>query len=578
MRAILAPILLAATALPILAQSRNFTAQDGTLFDANPQVGAGGRNTYVRPRPTFVGGNPFATGNVRFGQSFQGVGAISDPTAFRGTLGSTSLSSFRRDSFSAGDRALYSNFGYRSGTVPQFYDPSATAPTTAYLRGLGQYAAPNQTGFQTRRTAPFTTGEFGRLDTRIDARFTPPRSPDVLGGSPQALGAPGVASSIFRLNSPTVRGINAETPDRINTDRFMPRPSADQSWMARPDVTPAPQTTLLERDDRYQPRIDALLGNAPAQSLLDGGRVQARLDESVLKPRLIAGVEPLTPAPFAAEPRETDTPTFAAPEPPIDRSVLPGGDVFSDMQIALALAPNPNADWFADMQRASASAATNADALADATADAQGFLDNVLSKPLTTLVGEARTTVNNELLKAESLMSIGHYYEAAQRYQSAAAIEPLNPLPLLGRANALLAAGEYNSAARSLVSAIEQFPDLARFRFDLVALLGGGEIVDIRRADLNRLLEQRDEPRLQLLLGYLEYNGGLAERGLANLRAAAEDAGPLSPLQQYVDRLEADPQGIDQPVPRRLPRTEERPRPQRPAPLILPPAPEETRP
>ena len=130
--------------------------------------------------------------------------------------------------------------------------------------------------------------------------------------------------------------------------------------------------------------------------------------------------------------------------------------------------------------------------------------------------------MNDELLKAESLLEIGQYYEAARRYGAAHRLDPLNPLPLIGRGNAMLAAGEYLSAAASLVQGFQRYPELSRFSFDLTTLIGGGEIVDIRRADIMRRLESRDDARLRFLLGYLEYYGGDQVGGMRNIERAAE--------------------------------------------------------
>jgi hypothetical protein len=59
--------------------------------------------------------------------------------------------------------------------------------------------------------------------------------------------------------------------------------------------------------------------------------------------------------------------------------------------------------------------------------------------------------------------------------------------------------------------------------------MGGGEIVDIRRADLMQRLEGRENPELRFLLGYLEYHSGDRVHGLENLKRAAENtrAGPV---------------------------------------------------
>src|SRR5262252_1190504 len=74
----------------------------GRLLDANPAVG-GSRINGFQPGSSFIGGNAYATGNVRGGMALRSFSPISDPNAFRGSLGSSSLSDFVRDSVSVGD-------------------------------------------------------------------------------------------------------------------------------------------------------------------------------------------------------------------------------------------------------------------------------------------------------------------------------------------------------------------------------------------------------------------------------------------------------------------------------------------
>ena len=213
-----------------------------------------------------------------------------------------------------------------------------------------------------------------------------------------------------------------------------------------------------------------------------------------------------------------------------DASVLPGFDVFNDMQLALALKKEPQAMWFENMQAAIRADPGLAGALQEqARMDSQQFVSTMLNTPVRSFVGRGDSALNDELLKAESLLEVGQYYEAAQRYEAAQAIAPFSPLPLLGKGHAYLAAGEYLRAAVAIIQGLERYPELVKFDLDLTSLLGGAEIVDIRRANLMQLLERQEEPRLRFLLGYLEYYTGQRESGLANLdrAAASERAGSI---------------------------------------------------
>jgi hypothetical protein len=167
--------------------------------------------------------------------------------------------------------------------------------------------------------------------------------------------------------------------------------------------------------------MGALLGEKPANSLLSSARIDTRLDETALRPRLLASVQPL-PEPELETgnvPLYPSRSTTGTTDPdlvavPVDPSALPGHDLFSDMRIALEVSRNPEADWYQQMREsAMASSVIEGRQLELATQEANELVERMLNTPLRSLVGEGRTNANNELLKAESLMEIGHYYEAA---------------------------------------------------------------------------------------------------------------------------------------------------------------------
>ncbi len=165
----------------------------------------------------------------------------------------------------------------------------------------------------------------------------------------------------------------------------------------------------------------------------------------------------------------------------------------------------------------------------DAQADinrqqAAEMLEARLKLPIRTLSGTKLTPVDRLLARAENLMREGQYYRASQAYGTIIATTPDNPLAWLGRANALLAAGDYVSAYQALEQGIQRFPQMMQFNFDLPALVGNREVLDVRRAELERNLASRPNYQFQFLLGYLEYFTGLRDMGMRTLHAAANAA------------------------------------------------------
>ncbi len=143
---------------------------------------------------------------------------------------------------------------------------------------------------------------------------------------------------------------------------------------------------------------------------------------------------------------------------------------------------------------------------------------------LKTFVGDGPGPVNTYLEQAERALKSGQYYKAAGTYDLARASDPGNPLPLLGRAMALLAAGEYMTSATNLFLAIRQYEPLAYYRVDLQAFVPDLRMLDRRRAELEQRLAQGDDFRLRFLLGYAEYCSGFEDLGLTNMSKAAQAA------------------------------------------------------
>lgn len=529
----------------------------GPVPRINPAPYPAGQS-YIRPQSPLIGGNAFATGNVAGGLSLRSYSPISDPMAFRAPLGSTDLSTFRRDSVSP---LTYLQGVNRDTFIQPYHDPTRTTFTSGYVHGLAGF------GPQTPR------GGRGRLDTRQSLMITPETPQQALSSfGPQSLpdatmGGP-TTSSIFGTEN-----LAYMRPDQVpnvqvqrGLDALAAQMRDGQQQVGQLPGFPEQRTrrSFAERLAAQRP-ADRLTGQLDAMSPLErvlGGQTQETLDQ----PIGLAGISGPWQGGWqdgefrsgwiirerADDAGDLDDLTDGlAPRPEdIDPSVLPGYDVYTDMRLALALEQSTHAEWFAEMRAAAMSHPELADDSTDAAiADAEGFREGMLNSPLRTFTGGGASALNDLMLKAESLMDIGHYFEAADRYRAAAALDPTNPLPAIGRGHALLAGGQYRSAVHALLRGLELFPDFARFSIDLKALLGGGEEVDIRRADLLRRLDQGEQAELRFLLGYLEYHSGQVERGMRNLRRAAELARPGSLIGRYPDML----QGVT-PLP--LPRLE----------------------
>lgn len=539
---------------------RAVAGQSGQIFDANPLIGSGGYN-YARPTSPLSIGNLAAEGQLGRGLSFQGFSPIPSVTGFRGPLGSGRLSGFRRDSVSVAD--VSSPVG---GLLPNaYYDPSTTVPTAGFLSGqqytgLGPRMGPRPLAAP-RSALNLPRGAPGPLDLRLDQRIEQGFLP-ASGWMTGDTGAPYLRQQITGL-------VPGERTTELSSSIFGPLPARrgerEETALLDPRLArlarPLSQEELIEQRGQYD--VQEPLGTEPLFGTPDEyvqrgqyGRVMPDETDPFAEPSrdirpLVLGPVPRTPAleGEGEQPTRSDQ-EFTYSQQSLDRSMLPGYDKFTDLQLAFSLAQNPNSPWY-EQVRAQVQGDPQASGEArDLTAlTPQEFVDQLLQTPLATFAGAGDSALNNEMLKAESLLEIGEYTEAARRYEVAHRLAPLDPLPLIGKGHAYLASGEYASAIVSLLQGFERFPELSRVNLDLRALMGGGERIDIRRSDLARMLETRESAQLEFLLGYLEYFGGNKTSGMQHLERAAE----LDHSGSIISRFPSMIRGEGQLPPPRLP-------------------------
>jgi tetratricopeptide (TPR) repeat protein len=488
--------------------------QSGRLLDANPTQ-SGARFNYSRPGSPLMLGNLAASGQLGGGFSLRSVSPIGAVTDFGSSLPSATLSGFRQNSVSVANVAI------PLGTAPlarPYFDDTQTAYTAGFLTGETLPGMRAQPGLQP-------------LDRRI-SMTNPKRNLYVRTSLERPELGLATASSIFGLEPP---------PLPLPTT-----PSLELPWRSE---LPAEEreASILDQLPGQQPERTAATGWEPRAAWRDRPEPRTpleallRTDADTLTLRSEGGSQPLWTRGWRdqepqlglilpeQQPLEEEVTSVSRARAPrvTDPSVLPTYDIFNDMRLALALEQDPGAAWFEEMRLAAKARPELAPTPDVAAAEsAPQFIENMLESSLTTFTGLGPSAVNDMMLKAESLLEIGRYFEAADRYEAAHLAAPMNPLPLVGKGHALLAAGNYRSAAYALVQAIEVFPQIARFSFDLESLVGSGEQVDIRRADIMRQLERQESPELRFLLGYIEYHVGDRERGIENLdRAARLDRG-----------------------------------------------------
>jgi tetratricopeptide (TPR) repeat protein len=287
--------------------------------------------------------------------------------------------------------------------------------------------------------------------------------------------------------------------------------------------------------------VDLLTPLTPDAAIADPLAGRDPLTGRMISPEeaALAGEKPALPEEAAPSAVPQPVPFSPIDEPAALQDEVPlfaprGADVYRDMLAAqeFVAAAREHAD---DIRAVTAARPTLADQYSEAMSAAQSLMD----KPLETYAGTRNSAVQNYLSKAEDLLHQGDYYQARSLYERARNLDRHNPLILIGQGQAMIAAGEYYSAAHAISRAVELFPGIAFFKFDLTKFITEPDLLERRRADLERRLENKEDYRFRFVLGYAEYYSGLQEYGLENLRKAAEQAPPHSGIARLYELLKS---------------------------------------
>lgn len=531
----------------------------GAALDASNQIGTGGfnsnlgsqRNLLINSANNIVTGNVSGLGgfrdssllgrnsfNVTGLSGLSGSTLISDPSTFQGGLPSGDLSYFNRRGFSLGDTRSAPSGGNAILTPYRpYFDPSQTIVNTGGIqRGLNRpgsstprdvstnpYISPS-TGFG--NTNPLPTGVADPLDKRLplvnvmnQPVFTTLQS---LPAAPQPY-QQAVQSPLFGPSRQDARP-SEELLRRLYVARAGDNRPADEPRRTLPpptESTPREQPTAVAATAEPP---SALVGAPPAaadasapadlgrdlfRDMLATAQKAEQLDPDYLA--LLRGPTGIQPAETTAAPQRNERLTglralAADTAASVGRDGTPGASRRAEFALRLDRA----ARWAGDL----------------------------LKQPIRSLsTPNAEDAVNRTMQAGEEALRGGDYFTAASHYTIAASLDPQNPLPLIGRGVSLAAAGSYLSAAQSIGAGINRFPQIVVFELDLVAIAGGRDVFDRRRADLEQQLSRSDSYELRFLLGFLEYYSGQKDAGVANLRKAAAKAPRETIIARFPDLL-----------------------------------------
>ena len=488
---------------------------------------------FSNPKAPDVDGNLLITGNVRRGMHFRDTVPYSSTTSFRGDLGSSSLSSFLRDS--AGTEDL----GYSANrySVQPYYLQSRTVATTrpGYSGVLGQVGARVN---NRRMQSGFTTGTYvsnSQTQTLPDGNT--------------------LASDVRSQGTQTQDSVPVE-PRIVNSIRELQL----LTQQAKSNVSAKDQQLMIERyqeqkqetGDRRQETgisfetelVAADLVNKQSSTekynsfeLLDQSRTTERTQRAVPD----FGRDKLEAQTTLAEAyAQANAMTFPDEVISAESDINVQGErdrVTSDIieQVKRQLDDLINSINKKESQetgRTSKETRTNiglssgglrrGESSYNPAESAIGGLDNLKGLSQANLSAKAKSIrgtqtnpdtfsmsrFNHHFQEAQDHLHGGRYYAAADSFALASIYKPGELLCYAGRGHALLGAGEYISSALFLSRSIEANPEYVKTKIDLAAMLGGENKLESRIADIKEWLGQSGSGKLEFLLGYVYYRIG----------------------------------------------------------------------
>jgi tetratricopeptide (TPR) repeat protein len=408
------------------------------------------------PNPIDTSSNQLVYGQVSGGKHFRGVLPYNVDTYFGGRLGSSSLDSFLRYSSGTGNIGVpagrYESYysptrsvtGIRPGDSDVFRPPTPGGEFRSYaLEGLAPVAVPGLEAKAGSETAYDNTGV------------------DVSGLRPLAMTPEQIEKIISREMSNYMRAKeSADEQYRIQMEQY--RQKLEQLTRGTGESKQVPPAGQESLSGLYpEGKADQ---NVP-QGGLQGGQPGQEIDVYEQMMQQVKGLQEQE-GPQENKPTEQPGKAAGSREKPTDDKTF-GGKKLSKLEISAA---------------------------------AEAILGKYES-----FAAYSQDKFNQYMRAAEIYLKDGKYYRAADAYTLATIYKPNDPLAYAGRSHALCAAGEYMSSALFLSRALEIFPEYARFKIDIVAMVGDKDKLESRIVDVKLWLERSGAGELQFLLAYVYY-------------------------------------------------------------------------
>jgi len=490
---------------------------------------------FPSPNPIDTTGNQVITGNVGGGKHFRGVvpyNAISD---FSGTTTSTTFDSFLRRSASSG------GIGILPGRYSPYYSPSGTVTTTR--PGLRSVVRPPTSQIPGRTVEGFTVPSVPQQQTLASPQISTP-SYRPMRFKPQHLEKLILDGTLTYAEAKRlVDEQNLAQMERLKQDLVQLQhraPSLKQSLIVRDEslrpfskleqdaVTLQPPTLLKirEQEKQQEPLHDKRL--LTGKDGLINLRTQEQADEVGKEEKDVSGLD-------VYERMKQDIESVRKTLESISR----GGGVELDEEDVEDKEESEEEKTSSGKLRRQRKTRLREEEIDAWEAELEKQITSIkprekltgvaLSVRAKSIMGEHKTfasysedNFNQHMRAAEQYLKEGEYYRAADTYTLASIYKSNDPLAYAGKSHALFAAGGYMSSSLFLSRALEIFPEYARFKIDIVAMVGDRDKVESRIADIKEWIEKSGSAELQFLLGYVYYQMGRVSEAKKAIDAAYE--------------------------------------------------------
>jgi len=508
--------------------------------------------------PINTTGNYVITGNVGGGNHFRGLvpyNAISD---FGGTVPSTGFDSFLRRSASPG------GIGILGGRYSPYYSPSGTVTTTR--PGLSSVVRPPSSQRQERIVEGFTTPTVSQQQVLASPKIsTPDISYRPMRFKPQQL------EKLILDGTLTF----AEAKRLVDEQNLAQMERLKQDMEQLEHRAPPLKQSLIVRDESQRPfsKLEQDEGTLQPPTLVKI-QEQEKHQEPLQDKRLSTSennlVNLIVQQAKKAEKEEddfSDLDVYERMKKEIEsvqaKYSIP--DVLKSKQTSRIDGEEPMVDTSPEKTNKEKTAfeKLRLDRLTPLTEEELEALNAELEKEITRVKGReelsgvalsvraksirgehktfasySKDQFNEHMRAAEQYLKEGKYYKAADTYTLASIYKSNDPLAYAGKSHALFAAGGYMSSALFLSRTLEIFPEYARFKIDLVGMVGDRDKVESRIADIKEWLQRSDSGELQFLLGYVYYQLGRISEAKKAIDATYEklpDAPAVKTLKTAID-------------------------------------------